>query len=592
MPQLLPFKKFKSQLEQRALVRPQQAAEEALSALNDLSNLESIELLQSLVNVIPEYHQLWLELAQKLKKDGQFDAMQKASQQFELISRFNSELIIAQEAYKKGNLKSAEKGARALLQHIPNEVRALTLMALIAKQHNRLDIAVSAMKFCHEAKPKNIEIAEHYGRLLLDNKQPQIALQIAEHFLDIEPANIELLSCKALALVKTGQYRTAKSVYQQLTTLLPDNASCYLRFANVLKIIGETANAIDNYKHAISLQPSQGEGYWNLANLKTYRFSEDELSTMLELCQSLKDNQQLALLHFALGKAYEDKGEFDNSFKHYQIANSSIKPETTDNNNDKYSYIKNIYSKAFISQHLQTGNPTKAPIFIIGLPRSGSTLVEQVLASHSKVDGTMELTEIASIALELSRNAPDNQLSKQNIASLAQRYLKFVEPHRQGAEHFIDKLPANFQHIGLIKLLFPNATIIDVRREPMACGWSIYSQYFASGVEYAYDLKSIGLHYNQYRDLMSYWNDVFADEILTVSYEQLVNNFASTVEKILAHCNLKLEQSCLNFYDSQRAVATPSSEQVRKPIYQDALTHWQHYEPYLEPLKRVLKTTS
>jgi tetratricopeptide (TPR) repeat protein len=367
----------------------------------------------------------------------------------------------------------------------------------------------------------------------------------------------------------------------------------------VLKTVGKAAEATSCYQQAIEIEPLLGQAYWELADLKTYRFSDEEISSM----QRLLDADEVqppdrVMIQFALGKALEDAQRFEESFKSYQSANSAyarIRPIRYASLNDRF---KSLFTTEYFSTRENHGNDTNAPIFVVGLPRSGSTLVEQILSSHSLVDATQELEEIVSIARAVNDpNQPEQgqypqvmaNLSAKQIQDLAQRYLDYAQPYRQQGSYFVDKAPHNFQHIGLIKTLLPNAKIIDVRRNPMASGWSLFRQFFAESYPFSYDLKTIGKYYNDYIGLMNHWHSVLPNQILTVQYEDLVNDCPATVNTILEYCGLAFEDACLNFHLNTRAVATPSSEQVRQPLYNDALEHWRNYEAFLGPLKQTIE---
>jgi len=304
------------------------------------------------------------------------------------------------------------------------------------------------------------------------------------------------------------------------------------------------------------------------------------------------------LIEFALGKALEDAQQFADSFRYYQSANSAymqIRPSRYSNQNDRF---KSFFTTDYFSSRKDSGSDSNASIFVVGLPRSGSTLLEQILSSHSLVDATQELDEIVSIARAV--NDPTQPVQGQypyslanmkadQIENLAERYLAYVKPYRQDAPYFVDKAPHNFHHIGLIKTLFPNARIVDIRRNPMASGWSLYRQFFDDSFHFSYDLETIGRYHSDYIELMNHWHAVLPGQILTVSYEDLVNEFPATVDTILQYCGLAFEDACLSFHLNDRAVATPSSEQVRQPLYTNALDHWENYAEFLTPLKQALK---
>jgi tetratricopeptide (TPR) repeat protein len=560
---------------------------------------ESIQHLNELTTAAPEQHELWKTLAGLFEQKGDLNKAKAALQQYDMIKAFNDNLYVVGRHIDSNKLALADQLCRQLLTQIPGEIRTLRLMAIIAKAAGRSDIAVAILSDCYNAKPGDSNIAFEYIKALNNDKQYQSALALINTYPPSSAEYLKLLSEKALAEIKTGSYSEAASSYQQLLDSHPNKALCLLRLGNVQKILGHTSDAISSFQQAITLEPSLGEAYWNLANTKTYKFSADEIAQMkTQLAQPVDNKQNIALLNFALGKALEDEALYAQSFDYYQQGNALCKARQTSKLGENIDAIKQLYGNDFFSKQTGSGHSSDEVIFIIGLPRSGSTLVEQILASHSLVDGTMELNKIPAIANDLSRaqnNAagkpllPLASMSKKELKVLAQSYLDFAAPLRQDGLYFIDKLPANFLHVGLIKVLFPKAKIIDVRRDPMACGWSIYKQFFAGGVSYAYDLQDIAEHYNHYTELMEHWHKVLPGQILTVNYESLINDFEATVGQIVKFCGLTMEPSCLNFHENKRPVATPSAEQVRQPIYKEAIDHWRHYESFLAPLVNNLK---
>jgi hypothetical protein len=349
--------------------------------------------------------------------------------------------------------------------------------------------------------------------------------------------------------------------------------------------------------------PRHGESWFALANLKTYRFSAEEMTRMADLLEDdqLTSNDR-AFVCFALGKAHEDAGEYEHSFHFYQVGNA-IKRSQSGYDRDRMSaelagYAR-TYSAALFEQFAGSGCPDPDPIFIVGLPRAGSTLLEQILSSHSQVDGTLELPDILALTQRLRRMAvPDGnmpgypdvlpQLSADQLTQMGARYLEDTRIHREGAPRFIDKMPNNFRHIGLIKLILPNARVIDARREPMACCFSGYKQLFAEGQEFTYSLEDIGSYYRDYVDLMNHWDTALPGFVLRVQHEDLLEDLEGQVRRILAFCDLPFEQQCLRYWETDRAVRTPSSEQVRQPIFTSSRDQWQHFSTWLDPLRTAL----
>lgn len=331
----------------------------------------------------------------------------------------------------------------------------------------------------------------------------------------LAPENIDIYEVKAATLITLGHYQDAIVIYRELVVVLNEKALCLLRLGNVLKIVGNAIEAVECYQEAIAINPLLGEAFWSLANLKTYCFTTADIVVMRSALQSKKiDNISIVLINFTLGKAFEEQQQFALSFDHYQQANQRYAQDGSFRYSSQKEKLATFFNQNYFENKIASGHQSEAPVFIVGLPRSGSTLVEQILASHGQVDGTMELTEIISIARELNTQNQLGQgqffqsmekLSDAQIQGLAQRYLDYVQPLRQNVPLFIDKLPNNFHHIGLIKTLFPQAKIIDVRRNPMASSWSLYKHFFAEGHDFSYNLRSIGQYYNDYVALMAHW---------------------------------------------------------------------------------------
>jgi len=427
----------------------------------------------------------------------------------------------------------------------------------------------------------------------------QKALEQCHQLIGLAPENIEIYDVKADVLYYLGRYEEAIAIYRELSDAHEKRSLYLLPLGKALKTVGKTPEAISCFHQAMEDELLRGQVYWELANLRTYQFSEDEITSMQTLLKAGEISaMNKVLIQFSLGKALEDARQFAESFQHYQSANNGytkIRPSQYSNQNAE---LKSFFTAEFFLRQKENGNDSDAPIFVVGLPRSGSTLVEQILTSHSLVDATMELTEVTSIARELNGSSQSGDkkyprtmadLNANKVRGFAQRYLDYIQPLRQQGLYFVDKAPSNFHHIGLIKTLFPNARIIDIRRNPMASGWSVYRHFFADSFMFSYDLETIGKYYNDYIELMDHWHTVLPGQILTINYEDLVNDLPTTVNTMLQYCGLAFEDACHNFHLNKRAVATPSSEQVRQPLYAGAIDHWKNYEEFLAPLKNALK---
>ena len=399
-----------------------------------------------------------------------------------------------------------------------------------------------------------------------------------------------------------GEHGRAIAIYQALCNDFPTAWDPPLWLGHALKTVGRTADAIEAYRAAAAARPDFGDAYWSLANLKTYRFTDAEVEAM-QVQEAHPETQTVDRYHlaFALAKALEDRGDYQSAFQAYARGNalkraeSRYRPEVFETNT---RLQKEVCTRDFFEARAGFGDPSPDPIFILGLPRAGSTLLEQILASHSQVEGTQELADIQRIVLELQGRDPDQnnplypaaltEISPDAALALGQRYLRDTLAYRSGKPYFIDKMPNNFRHIGLIQLILPNAKIIDARREPMACCFSNFKQLFAQGQEFTYSLEDIGRYYRTYLDLMRHWDEVLPGRVLRVQHEDVVDNLEGEVRRILDYCGLPFEAACVNFHQTARSVRTPSSEQVRQPIFRDGLDAWTHFAPWLQELKRAL----
>ena len=369
-----------------------------------------------------------------------------------------------------------------------------------------------------------------------------------------------------------------------------------------MKTIGSYELAVQSYQEAIKSNGEHGEAWYSLSNLKVYAFDDHELDDMQsQIKKTSISHMDRVYLYFALGKAFEDRKKFQDSFSYYEEGNNLKKAQsryTAENMSADFVKQKKLCTPSFFSSRNGQGYPANDPIFIVGLPRSGSTLLEQILSSHPQVDGTFELPNILSLSQQLRRRGRESktldhweileQLSGEELERFGKNYIADTVLHRQGAEYFIDKMPNNFRHIGLIQLILPNAKIIDARRHPMACCFSGFKQLFAEGQEFSYSLSDIGAYYKDYMELMDHWDLVLPGKILRVQYEDVVSDLEGQVRRLLEYCGLPFDNRCINFHTTDRSVRTPSSEQVRKPIYDAGLDSWRPFEDFLGPLKEAL----
>jgi tetratricopeptide (TPR) repeat protein len=402
-----------------------------------------------------------------------------------------------------------------------------------------------------------------------------------------------------------GNFDTALAIYDALHAARPDNHQVSLTRGHALKTLGRQGEAVAAYRQACASKPDFGDAYWSLANLKTYRFDEDEIAAMRTV-QADRATSRVDRYHlcFALGKALEDRGEFADAFGYYDTGNRLKRDELRYDPARIDAEMRSqmaACTPALFARNTGSGAKAPDPIFIVGLPRAGSTLLEQILASHSAVEGTSELPNILALAHRLDGRRrvdeearyPGNlgELSVDELTVFGEAYLRDTAIYRTGKPFFIDKMPNNFRHIGLIHLILPNAKIIDARRDPMGCCFSNFKQLFAEGQDFSYGLSEIGRYYKGYIDLMQHWDEVLPGKVLRVQYEDVVSDLETQVRRLLDFCGLPFEPACVNFHETDRAVRTASSEQVRQPIFRGGLDQWENFDAFLAPLRAALAST-
>ena len=580
------------------------------------------------VQLNPSLVASWQELIHLYRDDKQQDMIQISANQLAKLKKLPPALLAVTECMHEGKLLKAEQICRQFLQKNKRHVDGMCLLADIGMELKIYDDAEFLLASALALEPQHSHARSQYLNLLMRLGKYKAAEQQADQLRLEQPNNLSFSLAKASILAGLGNVEQAISLFEQaiievrtqqsnqsksqIDNQIPANtqqlAGIYLQLGHAYKTKGDIEKAVQAYQTAAQLNPSYGDAFWSLANTKTYRFSDEEMSQM----QTQRANNDLTLtdqvqLHFATGKAFEDRQAYSEAFQAYEQGNalqqahngfdiSKIEQQVT----EQIKYCTPV----LFSQRSNLGLMVADPIFIVGLPRAGSTLLEQILASHSQVDGTMELHNILGLAARLRGQ---NQQSQPNTTQQESRYPKnlseinqeyftrfgqqFIDEtriYREDAAFFIDKMPNNFMHIGLIKLILPNAKIIDARRGPMACCFSGFKQLFAEGQDFTYSLEDIGRYYQAYLKLMAHWDTVLPGFVLRVHHEDVVDNLEQQVRKILDFCGLPFEQSCLDFHKTKRNIKTPSSEQVRQPIYKSATEQWRHFEQHLEPLKKVL----
>ena len=507
-----------------------------------------------------------------------------------------SELYKGIRHVKAGRFKLAEESYKKVLEKDNNNIDALRLLGLLAFKNKNYSIAENLFI-------RAIKIDQHF-HLLWDNLAKVYRIQnklekskkAFRNLIKLDPYNLEALVALGTIYVKLADYDEGIKTYQKVLSLKNNNPRVYLSMGHALKTVGRRKECEDAYHKAITLYPLCGEGYWSLANLKTYKFSEAQILHMENSLDGKIQEQEKIQMLFALGKAYESKGDYKKSFTFYEKGNwmqRKIVEYNAQENSNNIDSIIDFFQKNMSGINFNSGYEAQDPIFILGLPRAGSTLLEQILSSHSSIEGTQELHNIMTIGRRIkSLNNSENYLN--NLLELDSKSIKmygkmFIDETmwtRNEKELFIDKMPNNFPHIGLIKMILPNAKIIDARRNPMDGCFSCFKQYFAKGQHFTYDLDDIARYYKDYLRLMDFWNKFFPGSIHTVLYEDVINNSEEEVRKMLNYLQLPFEESCMDFYKSSRPVKTASSEQVRQPIYKSALNYWKNFENDLSALSK------
>lgn len=539
----------------------------------------------------------WHELKPWYQRSGNQEALSLANSQIAWLSALPREILGARDLMYEGEHLQADQVCRRFLQQHKHHGEALFLLAEIGIALSVYGEAEFLLQSCLELHPNHISAGIAYLKLLTKMGKFEQAKALADKILTAEPEHIPVQLARATAMVGIGELPDAIAVYHALLKQQPDQPAIQLLLGHAQKAAGRYGEAITAYKTAGKLKPEFGDAWWSLANTKTYGFDDVELAHMKQMLDSggMLQEDKIHML-FALGKAFEDRQDFAQSYQFYQRGNAL-----------KQKIVK--YSPEFIEQQVEAqiqqctsalfesrkgvGSERQDPIFIVGLPRSGSTLLEQILASHSQVDGTMELHNILALVSRLRGQnnrypAILNQLDSEYFQRFGEQYLTETQVYRHNAPFFIDKMPNNFVHIGLIKLILPNAKIIDARRDQMACTFSCFKQLFGEGQEFTYSQESLGRYYQAYLKMMAHWDKVLPGAVLKVQHEDVVNDLETQVRRMLDYCELPFEDACVDFHKTQRTIKTPSSEQVRQPIYRSGLEQWRNFESHLSQLKQAL----
>lgn len=510
-----------------------------------------------------------------------------------------SELYKGIRHVKAGRLRLAEDVYKNILKKDKNNIDALRLFGLLAFKLKKYDIAEQLFIKVLKLNPSFALAWDNLAKLYRIQNKLSKSIPAFKNLIKLDPNNFEALVSLGTVYIKLSKYKDGIDLYKKALVINPENARVHLSMGHALKTLGNREDCERAYQNAIKNYSLSGEAYWSLANLKTYQFDSNEIIAMENAIKNNMHQDELIQIYFALGKAYETNKNYKKSFKNYQKGNWEQRKKINYNAEEYKKYTDEIIQ--FFSSNkdllkINKGYLSKEPIFILGLPRSGSTLIEQILSSHSLIEGTQELPNIMGISreiksMDIDKKYPSNikLLNDDDFFNYGLKYINETKWTRSDKPYFIDKMPNNYIHIGLIKLILPNAKIIDARRNPMDACFSCFKQYFARGQHFTYDLDDIARYYKDYKRLMDFWKSIFPDSIYTIKYEDVINDPDNGVHSLLNYLELDFEDSCLNFYKSKRPVKTASSEQVRQPIYKSGLDYWLNYENDLLTLRNHFK---
>ena len=557
---------------------------------------EAIFLLKTFISKYSDFSAL-KQLSNLLVKQDKADEADDIVKQFFENNEDYGLLYKGVRHLHASRYRKAEDAFKKLLIEDENNIDALRFMGILAFKSGNHDIAEAMFTKALRLDPTYSLVWANLAQVYSVTGQLDKAKKSFKNILNMEPRNGLIWAEYGTVLTKLANYEESKDAYLKALNFKSDSPRVHLSLGHVYKTMGEIENSIDSYKNSIIQNKLSGEAYWSLANLKTYSFSENEIKVMEETLKEDMSDIERSQIHFALGKAYEVKKDFDNSFNNYFKGNEVKKgliKYSSDDTTDNTKRILDFFNLETIRDLSKSSTVDQDPIFILGMPRSGSTLVDQIISSHSKVDGTQELPNIIKIASELNSNNQNTypeilkELDESKLSEMGKNYLSETTWARKDAPFFIDKMPNNFIHIGLIKTILPNAKIIDTRRDPMDTCFSCYKQFFARGQLFTYSLEDLGNYYTDYIKAMNHWHSVYGKDIFTVHYDNVINKTEETIRELIDYCNLPFEKECLEFYKSSRPVKTPSAEQVRQPIYKSGLNYWKNYEKHLVPLKKII----
>ncbi len=563
-------------------------------------NEEAIAGYKRVVELTPERPDAYRDLILAYKTLGRMnEAYEALEASFELDSN-RRELILALEQRHVGDIGKAENICREILRKDPGNFNAPRLLGMLAEELGEHKLSIQMLRDTIKLEPRFFGAYIDLSRELMEADELEECQAVLQTAIKLQPELALPYALLGYLHIRAGRFEEAAEVFKTALEKQADHGASLAGLGLALKTIGRQEDAVETYRDCIKAFPAFGDAYWSLANLKTYRFSDDEIATMEEKVddESLIEERR-ANFNYALGKAYEDRGNYDQAFDRYdrgaklRRSNESYDPLVLSTAHDEI--IKTITPEV-LQLNKGHGDPDPAPIFIVGLPRSGSTLIEQILASHSQVDGTHELPELPRIIDAMNLQKPNGVGYPQallhygeDLATLGHQYIALTRRYRGDASFFTDKLPNNFASIGLIKLILPNAKVVNARRHPLDSCMGCYKQLFYNAQAFTYDLVELGKYYLEYQRMMDYWHEILPGKVLDVHYEDMVADQEIQTRRLLEHCGLPWEDNCLRFYETDRAVVTASSEQVRQPIYSDSIHSWRRFEKHLGPLIELLE---
>ncbi len=564
---------------------------------------ESVEILENATRLDPQAEMAFFYLGRALSMAGKGEEADAAFEASFALNPQRRKLALAAEHHKEGRHDEAERLYRELLRESPENVDAMRLLAGILTNKSETEEPEALLEKAVSLAPDYTLAFLDLGQIYQEQHRYGESLDCFQRACRLQPTAAKPHYLLASTLAPVGRTEDALTSYRRALELQPKHAGALLGTGHTLKTLGRQEEAIQAYRQCIRMRPENGESYWSLANLKTYRLTETDIEAINSALRSEDDltDQSAVNFLFALAKAHEDAGDFDAAWRCYSRGNAKQRmlehydPVQTEVMNDE---IIEVFDQPFLQEHTGLGHPVSAPIFVLGLPRSGSTLIEQILASHSQVEGTSELPYLGRVATSLNRNRADginyphavHELRPSHLKALGTDYLERARLHRHtDRPRFVDKMPNNFPTIGFLHLVLPNAKVIDARRYPLDSTLSCYRQLFAKGQTFVYDLTDIGEYFLEYQRLMDHWHEALPGRVLTVQYEELVTDFDNQLRRLLDYCELPWEDACARFHETDRPIRTASSEQVRKPVYTESIHYWRNYQRHLDELIEVLE---